>query len=311
MDLKKSEGGGITRLLPDGRLGSHYYGGLKKDPTASMSAGASNTHVAESAASNLADANRCFPHLMASVPQPQESFSDLLTSVLSPDEAANFEADLDGLNLDFPPLTSNNYTSSEVVAAAIMATTTSSDHAFVEDTKPLEAVSRPPYMAHNHRPHYHHFNYGHEAVMHNDDNSSLCSSPSPPITASTTSTRPNFYHYQGSFYGHHHHTFQQPQPHVNYSNKAATLHVVVTSPPASGHQQPPKQPPRSPDNSKSLLLMRVSSVKSATNNNNNNCSNKRPLYKDQRTTSRTTTSGQEDMQHQGKFSMKAYLPFVY
>ena len=24
MDLKKSEGGGITRLLPDGRLGSHY-----------------------------------------------------------------------------------------------------------------------------------------------------------------------------------------------------------------------------------------------------------------------------------------------
>ena len=74
---------------------------------------------------------------MASVPQQQdkqESFSDLLSSVLSPDEATvGFEAAacvdlsaLDGLNLDFPPLNSNNsnnYSSvSEVVAAAIMAT---------------------------------------------------------------------------------------------------------------------------------------------------------------------------------------------
>ena len=84
--------------------------------------------------------NRCFPHhVMASVPQQQdhkpESFSDLLSSVLSPGDEATvgFEAAacvdlsaLDGLNLDFPPLNSNNsnnYSSvSEVVAAAIMAT---------------------------------------------------------------------------------------------------------------------------------------------------------------------------------------------
>ena len=80
---------------------------------------------------------------MASVPQQnhekQESFSDLLTSVLSPEEASvGFEASacvdltaLDGLNLDFPPLNSNNsnnYNSvSEVVAAAIMATSEDSE----------------------------------------------------------------------------------------------------------------------------------------------------------------------------------------
>ena len=86
---------------------------------------------------------------MASVPQQQdkqESFSDLLSSVLSPDEATvGFEAAacvdlsaLDGLNLDFPPLNSNNsnnYSSvSEVVAAAIMATSS-------EDTLPTSAAS--------------------------------------------------------------------------------------------------------------------------------------------------------------------------
>ena len=81
---------------------------------------------------------------MASVPQQQdhkpESFSDLLSSVLSPGDEATvgFEAAacvdlsaLDGLNLDFPPLNSNNsnnYSSvSEVVAAAIMATGSSED----------------------------------------------------------------------------------------------------------------------------------------------------------------------------------------
>ena len=99
--------------------------------------------------------NRCFPHqVMASVPQTgqhehkQESFSDLLSSVLTPDEASvtGFEAAachvdlsaLDGLNLDFPPLNSNNsnnYSSvSEVVAAAIMATSS-------EDTLPTSAAS--------------------------------------------------------------------------------------------------------------------------------------------------------------------------
>ena len=45
MDLKKSEGGGITRLLPDGRLGSHYcaFSGLKKEPAASASIGNVNS----------------------------------------------------------------------------------------------------------------------------------------------------------------------------------------------------------------------------------------------------------------------------
>ena len=89
--------------------------------------------------------NRCFPHqVMASVGgPPQETFGDLLTNVLSnaPEPGhtsainpeATYEAAacvdlsaLDGLNLDFPPLNSNNsnnYSSvSEVVAAAIMAT---------------------------------------------------------------------------------------------------------------------------------------------------------------------------------------------
>lgn len=122
MDLKKSEGGGITRLLPDGRLGSHYCYGLKKE---------------EVLPSHSSVGNESNPYVMAaSVPQDckQESFSDLLTSVLSPsDETGTFEAAacvdlsaLDGLNLDFPPLSSNNsnnYSSvSEVVAAAIMAT---------------------------------------------------------------------------------------------------------------------------------------------------------------------------------------------
>ena len=71
--------------------------------------------------------------------EKQESFSDLLTSVLSPDEGTvGFEASacvdlsaLDGLNLDFPPLNPNNssnYNSvSEVVAAAIMATSEDSE----------------------------------------------------------------------------------------------------------------------------------------------------------------------------------------
>ena len=73
-------------------------------------------------------------------------FSDLLSSVLSPDEATvGFEAAacvdlsaLDGLNLDFPPLNSNNpnnYSSvSEVVAAAIMATSS-------EDTLPTASAA--------------------------------------------------------------------------------------------------------------------------------------------------------------------------
>ena len=71
--------------------------------------------------------------------EKQESFSDLLTSVLSPDEGTvGFEASacvdlsaLDGLNLDFPPMNPNNsgnYNSvSEVVAAAIMATSEDSE----------------------------------------------------------------------------------------------------------------------------------------------------------------------------------------
>ena len=147
MDLKKSEGGGITRLLPDGRLGSHYgltaySSGLKKEPVnvTEVAAQPPVNHHHHAGENNM---NRCFPHqVMASVPQTgqhehkQESFSDLLSSVLTPDEASvtGFEAAachvdlsaLDGLNLDFPPLNSNNsnnYSSvSEVVAAAIMAT---------------------------------------------------------------------------------------------------------------------------------------------------------------------------------------------
>ena len=150
MDLKKSEGGGgITRLLPDGRLGSHYcaFSGLKKEPPS----GTGGLGPA-SMASNANESNLCFPHhVMATVPQIQqqnnssnhektETFSDLLTSVLSPEEASvGFEAAsacvdlsaLDGLNLDFPPMNSNNsnnYNSvSEVVAAAIMATSEDSE----------------------------------------------------------------------------------------------------------------------------------------------------------------------------------------
>lgn len=148
MDLKKSEGGGgITRLLPDGRLGSHYcaFSGLKKEPPS----GAGSLGPASMAGSNPNESNLCFPHhVMATVPQTQhnnshektETFSDLLTSVLSPEEASvGFEAAsacvdlsaLDGLNLDFPPMNSNNsnnYNSvSEVVAAAIMATSEDSE----------------------------------------------------------------------------------------------------------------------------------------------------------------------------------------
>ena len=120
MDLKKSEGGGgITRLLPEN------YGTIKKVEIP-----------------NDSESVFGYASVMASVPQTQPekeaAFSDLLTSVLSPAEAAEHveaatateeAADLsalDGLNLDFPPLNannSNNYSSvSEVVAAAIMAT---------------------------------------------------------------------------------------------------------------------------------------------------------------------------------------------
>ena len=132
MDLKKSEGGGgITRLLPEN------YGTIKKveanDSDGSV-VGGMNSHG-------------CYASVMASVPQTQPekeaAFSDLLTSVLSPAEAAEHAVEaateeaadlsaLDGLNLDFPPLNannSNNYSSvSEVVAAAIMATSEDTQH---------------------------------------------------------------------------------------------------------------------------------------------------------------------------------------
>ena len=237
MDLKKSEGGGgITRLLPEN------YGAIKKVTEANDSE------------MNIG----CYASVMASVPQSQPekeaAFSDLLTSVLSPAEAAEHAVEaateeaadlsaLDGLNLDFPPLNannSNNYSSvSEVVAAAIMATSedTQTHQNFTSGTSTMEDDQKVSAYgmarSYHHQQHHHYGAYN----LHNsesasaasaasglDDNSSLCSSPSPP------SSRQHFYHYQGSFYGHHQPL--QPHPHSHFTrpaDKAATLHVVVNS----------------------------------------------------------------------------------